>query len=90
MTEKKSYDTSEELEKGQEINTAQISKIFDTYIIISNEKLEEDGTTTGIIEFVGKKQTQEMKDVVKKCIQQNGKKPFIFAQRNLQDGVYSL
>lgn len=82
--------TIDDLKIGMLVNTNQLTNIYDTYILLSQTKLNSDGSTSGIIEFIGKKQTQEMLDIVNKCKRLYGRKPMVFAQKYLPDGVYSL
>ena len=80
----------EDLKIGMRVDTYQLSDIYDTYILLSQTELKPDGSTSGIIEFIGQKQTQEMLDIVNKCKAKYGRKPMVFAQKYLPNGVYSL
>lgn len=75
---------------GDTVNTYQLAGIYDTYILLSNTELQEDGSTQGVIEYIGKEQTPEMKEVLNKCKVRDSKKPMIYAQKKIVDGVYSL
>lgn len=79
-----------DLHVGMKVNTYELSKIFDTYILLSQTRLKDDGSTEGVIEFIGKKQTQEMLDVFNKCKEKYGRRPMIYAHKNMPDGVYNL
>lgn len=82
----------EDLYVGMKVNTMQLSNIYDTYILLSQTELssKNDGSTTGVIEFIGHKQTSEMKEVFDNCIEKYGKRPMIYAHTKLDDGVYSV
>lgn len=82
----------EDLSIGMKVNTMQLSDIYDTYILLSQTELSDknDGSTDGIIEFIGPKQTIEMKEAFDKCIEKYGKRPMIYAHTKLDDGVYSI
>lgn len=75
---------------GQRVNTYQLAEVYDTYILLSNTVLLDDGSTEGTIEFVGKQQNKEMLNISNMCKERDGKKPFVFAQRKLENGAYSL
>lgn len=85
----KSYKLSD-LSVGMTVTTYELSDIYDTYILLSQTHLNDDGSTTGIIEFFGPKQTFEMKKVFDRCIAKYGKRPMIYAHTKLDDGVYSI
>ena len=51
---------------------------------------KNDGSTDGTVEFIGTKQTPEMKDAFDKCIAKYGRRPMIYAHTKLDDGVYSI
>lgn len=85
----KSYKLSD-LQVGMHVTTYQLSDICNVYILLSQTQINEDGSTTGVIEFIGEKQSQEMLNVFNKCKEKYGKKPMIFCQPNLPDGVYSI
>lgn len=76
-----------ELKVGMIVNTTQLHNIYDTYILIANQHLDKNGFNTGEIVFIGKKQTREMKEIFEACTQKYGKRPMIYAQRNLEDGA---
>ena len=78
-----------DLRIGMRVNTYQLSGIYNTYILLSQTELNDDGSTSGTIEFVGEKQTQEMLDVINYCKEKYGKKPMVYAHAYLPDGVYS-
>lgn len=82
----------EDLHIGMKINTMQLSNIHDAYILLSQTELssKNDGSTDGIIEFISNRQTPEMKAVFDKCIAKYGRRPMIYAHKNLPDGAYSL
>lgn len=77
---------------GMKVNTMQLSDIYDTYILLSQTELsnKNDGSTDGIIEFISKKQTTEMKEAFDKCIAKYGRRPMIYAHTRLEDGIYSV
>lgn len=85
----KAYKLSD-LAVGMCVTTYELSDICNTYILLSQTHLNEDGSTSGIIEFIGKQQSQEMLNAFNKCIEKYGKKPMIFCQSRLPDGVYSI
>ena len=85
----KSYKLSD-LQVGMSVTTYQLSNIHNIYILLSQTHLNEDGSTTGTIEFIGGKQSQEMLDIFNACKEKYGKNPMIFCQSNLPDGVYSV
>lgn len=87
----KSYKLSD-LHVGMQVNTMQLSNIYDTYILLSQTKLSDknDGSTDGIIEFIGHKQTSEMKEVFDRCTSKYGKRPMIYAHTRLDNGAYSI
>lgn len=85
----KSYVLSD-LQVGMSVTTYQLSGIYNVYILLSQTHLNEDGSTTGVIEFIGPKQTDEMKKVFDRCIAKYGKRPMIYAHTKLDDGVYSI
>lgn len=78
------------LQVGERVTTYQLSGVYDTYILLSNTKLLDDGSTEGTIEYIGKEQNEEMLKVFNNCIERYGRRPMIYAQANLPDGVYSL
>lgn len=82
----------EDLHIGMRVNTMQLSNIYDTYILLSQTELssKNDGSTDGTIEFIGDKQTPQMKAVFDECIAKYGKRPMIYAHTKLDDGVYSI
>lgn len=79
-----------DLKVGDRVNTHQLSKIYNTYILLSNTKLVGDGSTEGTIEFIGAEQNEEMLDILNMCKQRDGKRPMIYAHKNIQNGIYSL
>lgn len=82
--------TLDTLKVGMIVNTMQIHGIYDTYILIANQHLDENGFNTGEVVYIGEKQTKEMKDIFDKCTVRYGKRPMVYAQKRLEDGVYSL
>lgn len=80
----------EDLKIGMRVKTSQISNIYNTYIILSQTKLNDDGTTSGTIEFISTVQNKEMVEVINMCKEKYGKKPMIYAHANIPDGVYSV
>lgn len=82
----------EDLYIGMKVNTMQLSNIYDTYILLSQAKLssKNDGSTDGVIEFIGNNQTSEMKEAFDRCLKKYGKRPMIYAHTKLDDGVYSI
>ena len=84
------YYTLSDLSVGMTVTTYELSNIYDTYILLSQTHLNEDGSITGTIEFIGDKQSQEMLDIFNKCKEQYGKKPMIFGHKKMPDGVYSI
>lgn len=82
--------TLADLQIGMEVTTYQLSNIYNTYILLSQTRLNPDGSTSGTIEFIGDKQTPEMLEVVNKCKSKYGRKPMVYAHAYLPDGVYSL
>ncbi len=85
----KSYKLSD-LHVGMQVSTYELSNIYNVYILLSQTQINEDGSTSGKIEFIGSKQSQEMLDIFNRCKEKYGKKPMIFCQAYLPDGVYSL
>lgn len=79
-----------DLKIGMQVTTHQLSNIYNTYILLSQTKLNSDGSTSGVIEFIGDKQTQEMLDIINSCKEKYGRKPMVYAHAYLPDGVYSL
>lgn len=79
-----------DLKIGMQVTTHQLSNIYNTYILLSQTKLNSDGSTSGVIEFIGDKQTQEMLDIINGCKEKYGRKPMVYAHAYLPDGVYSL
>jgi hypothetical protein len=72
----------EDIKVGMQVNTRQLLNIYDTYVLVGNQHMEENGPFTGEIVCISDKQTQEMKDIVDSCKKQYGMKPFIFAQNS--------
>lgn len=83
---------SEDLHIGMRVNTMQLSNIYDTYILLSQTELsnKNDGSTDGTIEFIGDKQTPEMKAIFDECLVKYGRRPMIYAHTKLNDGAYSI
>ena len=79
-----------DLSVGMTVTTYELSNIYDTYILLSQTHLNDDGSTTGTIEFIGHEQTSEMKKVFDRCLDKYGKRPMIYAHIKLDDGVYSI
>lgn len=82
--------TLDNLRLGMIVNTSQLSNIYNTYILIANQHTDVNGLNTGEIVFIGDKQTKEMKDILDSCTKKFGKRPMIYAQRNIDNGVYSI
>ncbi|MBQ8327966.1 MAG: hypothetical protein IJX86_12965 [Lachnospiraceae bacterium] len=80
----------EEIKVGDRVNTYQLANIYDTYILLSNTQIQEDGSTEGTIEFIGKVQNQKMRDILNMCKTRDGKKPMIYAHKQMENGAYSL
>lgn len=81
----------EDLKVGMQVNTKQLLNIYDVYILLGNQHIEDNGSFTGEVVCISDKQTQEMKDTVDLCRHKYGQKPFIFAQNSgLVNGWYSL
>lgn len=77
------YTKSSDLHVGMRVSTYDLSGIYNVYILLSQTQLNEDGSTSGIIEFIGDKQSQEMLDVSNRCKEKYGKRPMIFCQAYL-------
>lgn len=85
----KTYKVSD-LHIGMKVTTHELSEIYDTYILLSQIYLNDDGSTTGTIEFIAQEQSQEMAKVFNECLEKYGKRPMIFRHAYLPDGIYSV
>ena len=61
----KTYKTSD-LHIGLKVATHELSEIYDTYILLSQIYLNNDRSTTGIIEFIAQEQSQDMANAFNK------------------------
>lgn len=84
------YSNSSDLHVGMRVSTYDLSNIYNVYILLSQTQLNEDGSTSGTIEFIGDKQSQEMLDISNRCKEKYGRRPMIFCQAYLPDGAYGL
>lgn len=69
--------TLEDLKVGMTVSTEQITRIYDTYILLENTKLLGNGFASGKIIYIGKAQTQEMREAYYKSVKKYGDSPMV-------------
>lgn len=86
----KEFLTLDDIKVGDRVKTNQLDNIYGVYILISNLVKLDNGRSEGIIEYIGKEKNKVMKDVYEECRKRDGRKPMIYINTYLEDGVYSV
>lgn len=68
-----------DLKEGMRVNTYQLAKIYDTYILMEDTKLLDDGSTEGTIIFIGPEANNDMRKKITISKNKYHESPFVFA-----------
>lgn len=68
----------EELKIGMRVNTGDLARIYDTYIVIENLKSIGNGTSDGTIIYISSIQTPEMAEAYYKSTEKYQRCPMIY------------
>jgi hypothetical protein len=80
----------EDLRVGLEVNVDQLDDIYDTYILVGNQK-HDGNTVTGTIVAFSKDKCKLLVDAIDMCKQKYGQRPYIHIQKsNHIDGWYDV
>ena len=73
----KEYLSLDDIKVGDKVDIGKISRIYNTYILLSNTYIDnETSFTNGIIEYIGEK-NQDMLDIYNNCMKKYGRRPMI-------------
>lgn len=80
----------EDLKVGMQVNVDQLDDIYDTYVLVGNQKHNGSEVTGTIVAFADSK-CQELIDAINMCKEKYGQRPFIHLQKSDHiDGWYDV